>query len=94
MALKFVFLYRSICSFLHYLDLNIIVNMKFDVMVTDFIGLWQRQNKVGNIGILVLWRDHELCSRLRGLIRNVIGSGDPVSLFLGCQLGLNKKAFQ
>ena len=31
--------------------------------VTDFIGLfnfeWYSQNKVGNVGILVLWRDRE-----------------------------------
>ena len=32
-------------------------------MVADFIGLfnceWHGQNEVGNIAILVLWRDHE-----------------------------------
>ena len=32
-------------------------------MVADFIGFinfeWYGQNKVGNIAILVLWRDHE-----------------------------------
>ena len=48
-----------------------LVNVKLDVrwykelpfMVTDFIGLlnfkWYRQNEIGNIDILVFWRDSE-----------------------------------
>ena len=51
--------------------LNILVNVKLDVnwqkrlpfKVGDFIGLlnfkWHSQNKVANIGILVLWKDCE-----------------------------------
>ena len=48
-----------------------LVNVKIDVSwwmglsfkVADFIGLfnfeWHSKNKVGNIGILILWRNHE-----------------------------------
>ena len=40
-----------------------LVIMKLDVKVGDFIGLlnfeWHSQNEVGNFGIFVLWRDHE-----------------------------------
>ena len=65
------FVFKYICSFLHYLDLKVLVNMKLDVSwqkglpfkVADFIGLlnfeWYSQNEVGNIDVLVLWRDHE-----------------------------------
>ena len=54
------FLFLYICSFLHYLDAWMLVNVKTDVRwpfkVTDFIGLfnfgWHSQNKVGNIDIV------------------------------------------
>ena len=60
-----------ISSFLHYLDLRMLVNVKQYVSwqkglpfkVADFIGLfnfeWHSQNDIGIIGILVLWRDRE-----------------------------------
>ena len=59
------------CSFLHYLDVKMLVNMKLDVIwhkellfrISDFSGLfnfeWHSENKVGNVGILVLRRDLE-----------------------------------
>ena len=65
---NFVFLH--ICSFLHYLDLKMLVNDKLDdsgqkglpFKVEDFIGLlyfkWHSPIEVGNIGILILPRYH------------------------------------
>ena len=66
------FVFPYICSFLHYLYLKMLVNVKSDISVskvglpfkvTDFIGCfnfeWHGLNEVGNIAILVLWRDHE-----------------------------------
>ena len=65
------FVFPHISSFLHYLDLKILLNVKQDVScqkglptkVADFIGLfnfeWHSQNDIGISGILVLWRDRE-----------------------------------
>ena len=66
------FVFPYICSFLHYLHHVMLIDLivKLDVSwqkgspfkVSDFISPfnfeWHRQNKVGNIGIHVLWRDH------------------------------------
>ena len=53
------FVFQHSCSFLHYLYLKILVNVKF----ADFIGLynfeWHGQIKVGNIAILVMSGDLE-----------------------------------
>ena len=56
---NFVFTYA--CIFLHYLDLNMLVNVKLDCRLVKGITLfhllnfkWYSYNKVGNIDILVL----------------------------------------
>ena len=59
------FVFSYICSCFYYLYLNIIVIVKLNISfrVGDFIGLfhfeWHFQNEVGNVAILVLWRDRE-----------------------------------
>ena len=57
-----------------------LVNTKLDVTwlkglpfkIANFIDLfnfeWHGQNKVGNIAILVLWRDHEKLYRTYGFV--------------------------
>ena len=71
LAINANFVFPYICSFLHYLCLKMLVNEKLDISVnkgglpfkvTDFISFnfeWHGLNEVGNIAILVLWRDHE-----------------------------------
>ena len=61
MALLPNFVFPYICSFLYYLYLKILVNVKLDCQVVKgitFIGLfnfeWHGQDRVGNIAILVL----------------------------------------
>ena len=63
------FLFRYIWSFFHHLILTILINRcqlvkGLPFKIADFVSLfnlqWHSQNKIGNTGILVLWRDPEI----------------------------------
>ena len=70
-GINFNFVFPYICSFIYYLYLKMLVNVKLGLpfekglpfKAADFMVLfnfeWHGENEVGNIVILVLWKDRE-----------------------------------